>query len=112
LEEEMKSTKAPDWRDVSTLHDISAFQAMQVLAQIGVAFSPSQTIDTHDERLDSMDASAEAAAFADACNSLGTRLRARNDCRPGLRVRSEEKKREEMDPALEFAENCRAFHRR
>jgi hypothetical protein len=105
----MKSTREPDWRDPSTLHDISAFQAMQVLAAIGAHFKQS-TVDAHDERLDSMDASQEAAAFADAANALGRRLRSQKDCRPALRQQADE--RREQDPALEFAENCRAFHRK
>jgi hypothetical protein len=113
LEEEMKSTREPNWRDPSTLVGINAWEAFQVLAQIGAAFKqPTTDSSTHDERLDSLDVTREARQFADACNSLGSRLRARSDCRPGLRVAADERRQSKLTPDEEYAANCRAYHRR
>ena len=103
-----------NWRDTSTLKNLSAFQAMQVLAEIGAHFRQS-TLDslTRDERLGSIDATPEAVAFADSANALGRRLRASRDCRPSLRVSADEKREaKQLDPAAEFAENARRYHRR
>jgi hypothetical protein len=120
----MRSTREPNWRDLSTLHDISAFQAIQVLAQIGADFS-TETRDqqlslTHDQalaqliedkRFAAMDASQEAVQFCDAANSLGRRLRSLKDCRPALRQAADEK-REQMTPEEEFAFAARQYHRK
>jgi hypothetical protein len=101
-----------NWRDPDSLVDINAWQAFEVLQAISAHFKQSTTDSrTHDERLDSMDGSAEAASFADAANALGRKLRSAGDCRPGLRQQADAK-REQVDPALEYAENCRAFHRK
>ena len=62
-------------------------------------------------------ASPEAAQFADACNAMGRRMRAVGDCRPELRIRSEERKAEVLDAAdttdeKGYADSLRPFHRR
>jgi len=106
----MKSTKEVDWRDSSTLHDLSAFEAMQVLTQISEAlkYSTRDEALTHDQRF-GLDVSVEAAEFAAAANRLGSRLRSAGDCRPGLRVAADEKR--QADPAQDFAEQARRHHR-
>ncbi|HWY03019.1 MAG TPA: hypothetical protein VNX60_05075 [Candidatus Acidoferrum sp.] len=113
--------KEINWRDASTLTNLSAFQAMQVLAEISAAFRQS-TIDagTHDALgsiVRSIDASDEAKTFADACNSLGRKIRSAKDCRPGLRQAADQKRDEARkltadEEAAEFAANARAYHRR
>jgi hypothetical protein len=113
LEEEMKSTREPNWRDPSTLVGINAWQAFEVLAEIGKAFKqPTTDSSTHDTRLDSLDVTREARQFADACNSLGARLRSAHDCRPSLRQQADERREAKLDPFEEYAANCRRFHRR
>ena len=111
-----------DWRDPSTLHDLSAFQAMEVLAKIGAELrQPTRGSSTHDQltttlleerRLEAMDATAEATAFADACNALGRKIRSAGDCGPALRQKADERRESKLDPFEEYAQNCRAYHRR
>lgn len=64
-----------------------------------------------------LSASPEAAQFADACNAIGRRMRAAGDCRPELRIRSEERKAEVLDAAdttdaESYADSLRSLHRR
>lgn len=67
-----------------------------------------------------LSASPEAVQFADACNAMGRRMRAARDCRPELRIRSEERKAEVLDAqamtgeedACVYADSLRPFHRR
>jgi hypothetical protein len=77
--------------------------------------------ETNDHATDlhalALSASPEAAQFADACNAMGRRMRAAGDCRPELRIRSEERKAEVLDAAdtadaESYADSLRPFHRR
>jgi hypothetical protein len=103
-----------DWRDVTSLHDINATQALMILGEIGNHFSQ-PTRDSsllEDQRLNVMDGSAEAASFADAANALGRKLRSAHDCRPTLRQLADEKRETKLDPDEEFAANAKRYHRR
>jgi len=112
----MKSTREPNWRDPSTLVGINAWEAFQVLAQIGAAFKqPTTDSSTHDERLDSLDVTREALEFATLANRLGSRMRSAHDCRPQLRQQADERRQTKMtaaEEAAEFAEQARQYHRR
>ena len=67
-----------------------------------------------------LSATPEAQAFADACNAMGRRIRAAGDCRPELRIRSEERKVTILDAnsvtaeedGAAYAASMRQFHRR
>jgi hypothetical protein len=67
-----------------------------------------------------LSATPEAEAFADACNAMGRRMRAAGDCRPELRIRSEERKVTVLDAnsvtaeedGAAYAASMRQFHRR
>ena len=65
-----------------------------------------------DRMLANIDGSPEAVEFCIAANALGRRLRGVADCRPSLRERAEDSRRDSVDLAVEFAENARQFHRR
>jgi hypothetical protein len=104
--------KEINWRDPDTLVDINAWQAFEVLAQISAHFKQSTTDSSTHDALESLDASAEAAAFASACNSLGARMRSMHDCRPALRQQADQRRETKLDPDEEYAANCRAFHRK
>ena len=104
--------KQIDWRDPSTLHDINAFQAFQVLAEISAHFRQSTTDARTNDEFANMDATAEARAFADNANALGRRLRSQKDCRPTLRQQADERRETKLDDAEEFAANAKRYHRR
>jgi len=114
-----------DWRDTKSLGNLSPGEALVVLGQITEALKhPKEATETMDAAEDRrfaaiIDSSPEAIQFADACNAMGRRMRAAGDCRPELRIRSEER-REVLDAqpktaeedAASYAASLRPFHRR
>jgi len=104
-----------NWRDASSLRNINAWEAFEILSQIGAHFKrPTTDAGTQDE-FANIDASSEAVEFCSAANRLGSRLRARGDCRPQLRIDADERRQTKLTPdeeAAEFAANARAYHRR
>jgi hypothetical protein len=102
------------------------FEALQELARITTLLKQGSADEvrrkeTSDHGTDlhvlALSASPEAQTFADACNAFGARLRARNDCRPSLRIAAESRKAEVLDANPEedaaiYADSLKPYHRR
>ena len=109
-----------DWRNTKSLSELNASEALQVLGMISEALKhsePQQTMDATDPRVLAINDSAEAIAFADACNALGRKMRAVHDCRPQLRQAADAKRetRQRTSPeedASDYASSCKAYHRK
>jgi hypothetical protein len=112
----MRSTRQPDWRDSSTLHDLNFTQAVSVLGQISEHFRQSTRdaafLPEHNE-IASIDASEEAVAFANSANALGAKLRGAGQRQAADAKRYDKARKLTADEeAAEFAANARALHRK
>jgi hypothetical protein len=111
-----------DWRNKENLKDLSWGEALVILGSITESLqqrnATSETTDSADLHTMALSASPEAQAFADAANAWGRRMRAAGDCRPELRIRSEERKVLDAKPvtaeedAASYADSLRPYHRR
>jgi hypothetical protein len=110
-------SKIIDWRNKTSLENLSPSEAVMVLGQITESLQRREstaTLDHEDRRIASaFSASAEAQQFADAANALGRKLRSVNDCRPSLRQTADAKRdATPEEDAAAFAEQMRQYHRK
>jgi len=111
-----------NWKDPATLQNLTPTQALMILGEVCAVLDGKQAIETkdaEDPRLVALSASEEAQQFADAARAFHRRGIAAHDCRPQLRVQSEERRAQVTDAqkspeqlASEYAATCREHHRR